>query len=88
MRKSKFTEVQICNILKQAEKGEKVADICRQHAISEATFYSWRKQYAGMESAMIKEMKDLKAENARLKKMYAEAQMDADILKELIEKKL
>lgn len=87
MKKSKFTEAQIVAILKQADGGLKVEDLCRQHGISSATFYKWRARYGGMDASMIKENRDLREENARLKKMYAEAQMDREILKEALSKK-
>ena len=87
MRKSKFTESQICGILKEAEDGLAVVDICRNHGISSATFYKWRSKYGGMDASLVKRMKELEAENARLKKMYAEAQMGTEILKEALAKK-
>ena len=87
MRQAKFTESQICNILKQQESGMKVSDICREHGIAESTFYKWRKQYAGMDATLIKQMKELKEENARLKRMFADAKMDNEIMKEALEKK-
>jgi len=65
----------------------KVADICREHGISQATFYKWRAKYGGMDASMLKRVKELEAENARLKKMYAESQMDQAILKEALSKK-
>ena len=75
MRKSKFTESQICAILKQHADGMRAADVCREHGISEPTLYKWRSKYGGMEAPMIKEMKELREENERLKRMYAESQM-------------
>ncbi len=87
MKTSKFTETQICNILKQQESGVKVADICREHAISVGTFYKWRSRFSGMDASMIKENKALREENARLKKMYADSQLDQMILKEALSKK-
>lgn len=87
MKKSKFTEAQVCAILKQAEGGLTVDAICREHGISAATFYKWRARYGGMDAALIKEMRDLKEENARLKRMYADAQMDREVLKEALAKK-
>ena len=64
-----------------------MADICREHGISQATFYKWRSKYGGMDASMLKRVKELEAENARLKKMYAESQMDQAILKEALSKK-
>lgn len=88
MRKSKFTETQIFSILKEAEAGLPVAELCRKHGVSDATFYKWRAKYGGMEASMMQNYKHLEEENRRLKKMYAEACMDRDVLKEIVEKKL
>ena len=88
MKKSRFTEQQIVQILKQAEAGVKTADICRQQGISETTFYNWKAKYGGMESADIKRLRELETENQRLKRMYAELSLDHQILKEIVEKKL
>ena len=87
MKKSRFTESQICTILKEAEGGVSVADVCRKHGVSQASFYKWRSKFGGMDASLIKRMKELEAENQRLKKMYADSQMDCDILREVIEKK-
>ena len=87
MKTSKFSESQICSILKQQDTGAKVADICREHGISQATFYKWRSKYGGMDASMLKRVKELEAENARLKKMYAEAKMDTAVIKEALAKK-
>jgi len=87
MRTSKFSESQIVSILKQQESGVKVADLCREHGISAATFYKWRSKYGGMDASMLKRVKELEQENARLKKMYADAQLDAQVLKEALSKK-
>ncbi len=87
MKKSRFTESQIMAILKEAESGVPVPDLCRQHGMGSATFYNWRSKYGGMDTSMISRMKELEAENKRLKKMYAESKMDNEILKEAIEKK-
>ena len=88
MKKSRFTESQICTILKEAEGSVSVADVCRKHGVSQASFYKWRSKFGGMDASLIKRMKELEAENQRLKKMYADSQMDCDILREVIEKKL
>ena len=88
MKKSRFTEHQIVQILKQAEAGMKTADLCRQQGISETTFYNWKAKYGGMESADVKRLRELEAENQRLKRMYAELSLDHQILKEIVEKKL
>ena len=81
MKKSRFTDGQIIAILKQAEADTPVPELCREHGISSATFYKWRSKYGGMEASMVSRMKELEEENRRLKKMYAEAQMSADIMK-------
>jgi len=86
MKKSKFTESQIFNILKQAEHGISVVDICREHGIGNATFYKWRAKYGGMDTSMMKRLKELEDENARLKRMFANSQMDNEILKETLKK--
>jgi len=87
MKKSKFSDSQILSILKQVEAGHTVPDICREHGISSATFYKWRAKYGGMDVSMMSRLKELEAENSRLKKMYAEERLKAEILKEAIEKK-
>lgn len=86
MRKSKFTESQIFNLLKQAESGVPVVEICRENGISNATFYNWRAKYAGMDTSMMKRLKELESENTRLKRMFANSQMDNEILKETLKK--
>ena len=88
MRKSKFTETQIFTILKEAESGIPVTELCRKHQMSDATFYKWRAKYGGMDASMMKEYRAMEEENRRLKKMYVEACMDRDVLKEIVEKKL
>jgi putative transposase len=87
MKKTRFTETQIVSILKQQEGGRSVKDICREHSISDATFYNWKSKYGGMEASDVKRMKDLEEENARLKKMYANLAMDNEILRDLFTKK-
>ena len=87
MRKSRFTEAQIMGVLRQAEGGLAVADLCREHAISAATFYKWRSKFGGMDASMISEMKGIEDENRRLKKMFAELSMQNDLLKEALGKK-
>ena len=87
MKKSRFTDSQVMAILKQAESGVPVPQLCREHGISSATFYKWRSKYGGMDTSMMTRMKELESENARLKKMYAEERLKAEILKEAIEKK-
>jgi putative transposase len=87
MKSSKFNETQIIAILKQQESGMSVNDICREHGISQPTFYSWKKKYSGMDAAHLKRLKELEAENARLKRMFADVSLQRDALKDLIEKK-
>ena len=81
MKKSRFTDSQIIAVLKQAEAGTPVPELCREHGISSATFYKWRSKFGGMEVSMVARMKELEEENRRRKKMYAEAQLSADLLK-------
>ncbi len=80
MKRSKFTESQIFAILKEAESGVRVANLAREHGISEATFYNWHAKYGGMDTSMMKRMKELEDENRRLKKMYAEEKLKAEII--------
>ena len=87
MRKSRYSDSQILAILKQNEEGIPVADLCREHGMSQAMFYKWRSKFGGMDASLMKRMKELEAENARLKKMYAEEKLKAEIAREAIEKK-
>ena len=75
MKKSRYTDSQILAILKQNEGGAKVTDLCREHGMSEATFYKWRAKFGGMDVSLMKRMKELEEENRRLKKMYAEERL-------------
>ena len=86
MRKSKFGESTIVTLLKEAEAGRKVADICREHGISTATFYQWRSKYGGMEASDIKRLKELQEENEKLKRMYAEMALENRAIKDLLGK--
>jgi len=88
MRKSRYSDSQILAILKQNEQGVPVSDLCREHGMSSAQFYKWRAKYGGMDASMMKRLKELEAENARLKKMYAEEKLKAEIRQEALEGKL
>ena len=88
MKKPRFKESQIFQILKEAEAGVPVPDLCRKHGMSSASFYKWRAKYGGMDVSMMKRLKELEAENARLKKMYAEERLMSEIRKEALEGKL
>ena len=85
--KKRFTEEQIINILKEGEAGIPAKEICRKHGISDATFYTWRKKYAGMEAQDVKRLKQLEEENAKLKRMLAESMLDNDALKAALNRK-
>lgn len=88
MKKSRFTENQIIKILREQDQGKSVSDICRDHGISQPTFYNWKSKYGGMEANQLKRLKALEQELAEYKKMYAEASFENKALKNLIEKKL
>jgi putative transposase len=87
MKLSRFTDSQIMQILKQAEAGSPVPDLCREHGMSSATFYNWRARFGGMDVLMMSRLKELEDVNRRLKKMYADVQLQADVLKEAMSKK-
>jgi len=87
MKKSRFTDTQIFSILKQAEAGTPVPDLCREHGMSSATFYKWRSKYGGMDASLMSRLKELEEENQRLKKMYAEERLVSEIRKEALEGK-
>ncbi len=87
MKTSRFTDSQILAILKPAETGSPVPELCREHGISSACFYKWRSKFSGMDASMMSQLKELQDENRRLKKMYAEAQFNAYLLKEALAKK-
>lgn len=88
MQKSQFTDEQIVAILQQAEKGEKsISDVCRQHNISENTFYRWRTRFGGMNTNEAARVRELEKENARLKRLLAERDLEVDIIKEILAKK-
>ena len=87
MRKSRFTESQIVEILKQGEAGVPIAEILRQHNISKATYFQWRAKYAGASDAELKRLKELEAENAKLKRMYAELALENAAIKDVLSRK-
>jgi putative transposase len=87
MKKSKFSDSQVMDALKRVESGLSVPDLCRDLGISSATFYTWRAKYGGLDAPIMSRMKELELENARLKKMYAEERLKAEILKEAMAKK-
>jgi putative transposase len=86
MKKSRFTDTQILSILKQAEGGIPVAQLCREHGMSSATFYKWRSKFGGMDASMMARMKELERENRLLKRMYAEEKMKAEVVAEALAK--
>lgn len=88
MKRSRFTETQIVSILKEADAGMKVKEICRKHGISDATYYNWKSKYGGMEASDLKRMKELEGELSQYKRMYAELARENDAMRNLIEKKL
>ena len=87
MKMTRYSEPQILAILRQAEGGVPVSELCREHGMSNASFYKWRSKYGGMDASMISQMKALEDANRRLKKMYAEMSMQAELLKEALGKK-
>ena len=87
MKKSRYTESQIFQILKESEAGVPVPELCRKHGMSSASFYKWRAKYGGMDVSSMKRLKELEEENARLKKMYAEEKLKAEMVAEALEKK-
>ena len=87
MKMTRFNEPQILAILRPAEGGVPVAELCREHGMSTASFYKWRAKYGGMDAFMISQMKSLEDENRRLKRMFADLSMQADLLKEALGKK-
>ena len=87
MKKSRFTDSQIMAILKQSEAGTPVPELCREHGMSSASFYKWRAKYGGMDASLMARLKELEEENRRLKKMYAEERLKAEIVQEALQKK-
>lgn len=87
MKRSRYSDSQILAILKQAESGTPVPALCREHGMSSASFYKWRSKFGGMDASMMKRMKELEDENRRLKKMYADERLKAEMVQEALAKK-
>ena len=88
MKKSEFTESQIAFILRQAEEGTAIAEVCRQAGISEATFYNWRHKYGGLTPSEMKRLRQLEEENGRLKRIVADLSLDKEMLQDVIRRKI
>ena len=88
MKRSRYSEEQIVGILKEAEAGISVAELCRKHGISDATYYNWKSKYGGMDASDLKQMKELERELSQFKRMYADLALENRAMKDLIEKKL
>ena len=87
MKTGRYSDAQIMGILKQAESGVPISELCREHGMSNVSFYKWRAKYGGMDVSMVSQLKVMEAENRRLKRMYAEMSMQNDLLKEALGKK-
>lgn len=88
MKRSRFSETQVVAILKEADSGVPVQELCRKHGISNATLYKWKSKYGGLEASDLKRLRELEAENSKLKRMYADVSLENEALKDLISKKL
>jgi len=88
MKRTRFSETQIVKILKEAEAGVAVEDLSRQYGFSRSSFYKWKAKYGGMDAAALKRLKELEAENQKLKEMYADLSLEHKVLKDIVEKKL
>jgi len=87
MKKSRFSEAQILGILRHQDQGQTVAQICREHSLSEPTFYSWKSKFGGMSVSELQRLKSLEEENRRLKQLYAELSLEHPVIKEVLRKK-
>ena len=88
MKRKRYSEQQIFSYLKEAEAGVPVMELCRQHGFSQSAFYKWKAKYSGMDISALKRLKELEAENRRLKQMYADLSLENQVLKDIVEKKL
>ena len=88
MKRSRYTETKIVKILKEAEAGVAVEELSRQHGFSKSTYYKWKARYGGMDAVALKRLKELEAENQKLKEMYADLSLEHKVLKDIVEKKL
>ena len=88
MKKTKFSDEKVISILKEADAGAKVSDLCRKHGMSDATYYKWKAKFSGMEVSQLRRLKDLESENNRLKRMYADLSLTHQALQDAVEKKL
>jgi putative transposase len=88
VKKSRFTEEKIISIIREADAGVKVIDLCRKHGMSDASFYKWKARYGGLDVSQLRRLKDLESENSRLKRMYAELSLTHQALQDAVEKKL
>ena len=88
MKQGKYSEEQIVKILKEADAGIKIPDLCRKYGFSDATYYNWKAKYGGMEASDLKRLKEIEEENRRLKQMYADLSLEHKALKDIVEKKL
>ena len=87
MKKSRYSEEKIISIIREADAGVKVTELCRKHGMSDATFYKWKAKYGGLDVSQLRRLKDLELENARLKKMYAELSLAHEAFRDVVEKK-